>query len=115
MMTSVWLLLPMTFDPCSSTVPEALTKLRILREDLENMVELLHHRLESQKETSECMRIRMVLISTPCTGQSEDPEHAAHSVYHCVSQKQELRLQEKHLRTERDQALKSVKERLIQV
>lgn len=102
----------MTFDICSSTVAEALTNLRTLREDLKNMMDLLHHRLESQKQTSECMRIRMVSIYTVYRAQSEDPKHAQSRH---VFQEQELRLQAKHLRTERDQALKSVQERLIRV
>lgn len=65
-----------TFDLCSSTVAEALTNLRILREDLKNMMDLLHHRLESQKQTSECMRIQMVSTYTVYGAQSEDPKHA---------------------------------------
>ncbi|TNM89615.1 hypothetical protein fugu_003849 [Takifugu bimaculatus] len=73
--------------PVGSTVPEALANLRILREELKNLLGHLQRQLESQKQASECLRIRM---------------------------EQEVRLQMKHLRTERDRALKSVKERLIQ-
>lgn len=69
-------LLHVTFDLCSSTVPEALTNLRILREDLKNMMDLLYHRLESQKQTFERMRIRMVSIFTVYRAQSEDSKHA---------------------------------------
>ncbi|XP_029685433.1 myosin-2 isoform X2 [Takifugu rubripes] len=73
--------------PVGSTVPEALANLRIVREELKNVLGHLQRQLESQKQASECLRIRM---------------------------EQEVRLQVKHLRTERDRALKSVKERLIQ-
>lgn len=52
--------LPVTFDLCSSTVPEALTHLRILSEELRNTMDLLQRRLESQKQSSECTRIRLV-------------------------------------------------------
>lgn len=51
---------PLTFDLCSSTVPEALAHLRILREELKNVLGHLQHQLESQKQSSECLRIGMV-------------------------------------------------------
>lgn len=109
-------LLPLTFDLCSSTVPEALANLRILREELKNVLGHLQRQLESQKQASECLRIRMVcyyIIQYP--GHNPRIPNTTRSIQTFIFQEQEVRLQMKHLRTERDRALKSVKERLIQV
>ncbi|KAM8760782.1 uncharacterized protein AB9X84_008727 isoform 4-T4 [Acanthopagrus schlegelii] len=73
--------------PPSSTGAEALTNLRSLREQLKRMISHLHQELHSQKETTEQL--------------SQDKER-------------ELSIQRKQLRMERDQALDSLKERLIQ-
>ncbi|XP_041793022.1 uncharacterized protein si:ch211-102c2.8 isoform X2 [Chelmon rostratus] len=73
--------------PPSSTVAEALTNLRTLREQLKHVIIHLHQKLHSQKQTTEQL--------------SKDKER-------------ELSIQRQQLRMERDQALDSLKERLIQ-
>ncbi|XP_073321889.1 uncharacterized protein [Pagrus major] len=73
--------------PPSPTGAEALTNLRSLREQLKRMISRQHQELHSQKQTAEQL--------------SKDKER-------------ELSIQRKQLRMERDQALDSVKERLIQ-
>ncbi|XP_030000065.1 plectin [Sphaeramia orbicularis] len=71
----------------SSTVAEALTALRTIREQLKHFICRLHRELNSQKQTTEQL--------------SKDKER-------------ELSIQRQQLRMERDQALDSLKERLIQ-
>ncbi|XP_070689489.1 trichohyalin [Pempheris klunzingeri] len=73
--------------PPSPTVPEALTNLRTLREQLKHLISHLHQELDSLKQTTEQLR--------------EDKER-------------ELSIQRQQLRIERDQALDSLKKRLIQ-
>ncbi|XP_050931274.1 myosin-4 isoform X1 [Lates calcarifer] len=73
--------------PASSTVAEALTNLRALREQLEHVISHLHQELDSQKQTTEQLKKDKV---------------------------QELSIQRQQLRMERDQALDSLKQRLIQ-
>ncbi|XP_022608111.1 golgin subfamily A member 4-like [Seriola dumerili] len=73
--------------PASSTVAEALTNLRALREQLEHLISHLHQELDSQKKNTEKLR--------------KDKER-------------EISIQRQQLRMERDQALDSLKERLIQ-
>ncbi|XP_030273582.1 trichohyalin isoform X4 [Sparus aurata] len=73
--------------PPSSTGAEAITNLRSLREQLKRTISHLHQELHSQKQTTEQL--------------SKDKER-------------ELSIQRKQLRMERDQALDSIKERLIQ-
>lgn len=75
MIKSVCFLPPEAFDPCSHTVPEGLRNLRILREELKNMMDHLNHQLESQKQTSERMKIRMVSVYTVYGAQSGDPNY----------------------------------------
>lgn len=41
---------------CSSSVDEALTNLRILREQLKHLISHLHQELNSQKQTSQQLR-----------------------------------------------------------
>ncbi|KAG7223490.1 hypothetical protein INR49_015483 [Caranx melampygus] len=74
-------------QPTSSTMTEALNNLRALREELQDLISHLHQELDSQKQTTVQLR--------------KDKE-------------QELSLQRQQLRLERDQALDSLKERLIQ-
>ncbi|XP_047197299.1 centrosome-associated protein CEP250 isoform X2 [Hippoglossus stenolepis] len=73
--------------PACPTVAEALTTLRALREQLEHLIIHLHQELGSQKQTTEQLR--------------KDKER-------------ELSAQRQQLRLERDRAVDSVKERLIQ-
>ncbi|XP_035495332.1 myosin heavy chain, skeletal muscle isoform X2 [Scophthalmus maximus] len=73
--------------PASPTVAEALTSLRALREQLERLIKHLHQELDSQKQSSEQLK--------------KDTER-------------ELSTQRQKLRMEKDQALNSLKERLIQ-
>lgn len=73
MIWSVCFLPPVAFDLCSSTVPEGLRNLRRLRKELKTTMDHLHHQLESQKQTSERMKIRMVSVYTVYGAQSEDP------------------------------------------
>ncbi|CAK6966516.1 trichohyalin isoform X4 [Scomber scombrus] len=73
--------------PASPTVAEALTNLKTLRDQLNNLISHLYQKLDSQRQTTELLR--------------KDKER-------------ELSIQRKQLRMERDQALDSLKERLIQ-
>ncbi|XP_056232257.1 putative protein tag-278 isoform X2 [Seriola aureovittata] len=73
--------------PASSTVAEAVTNLRALRKQLEHLISHLHQELDSQKKNTEKLR--------------KDKER-------------EIIIQRQQLRMERDQALDSLKERLIQ-
>ncbi|XP_034548024.1 trichohyalin isoform X2 [Notolabrus celidotus] len=71
----------------SSTVAEALTNLKVLREQLKHMISHLHQELDTKKETIEQLRKAKEL---------------------------ELSIQRQQLRMERDQAMDCLKERLIQ-
>ncbi|XP_078105767.1 uncharacterized protein LOC144517557 [Sander vitreus] len=71
----------------SPTAAEALTNLRTLREQLKQLINHLQHELDSQKQTTEQLRKDM---------------------------ERELSIQRQQLRMNRDQALDSLKERLIQ-
>ncbi|XP_034397102.1 trichohyalin [Cyclopterus lumpus] len=73
--------------PCSPTAAEALTHLRTLREQLKHFINRLQQELDSQKETTEQLR--------------KDKER-------------ELSIQRQQLRMDRDHALDSLKECLIQ-
>ncbi|XP_070821299.1 trichohyalin [Chaetodon trifascialis] len=73
--------------PPSSTVAEALTNLRTLREQLKHVINDLHQKLDSQTQTTEQLS---------------------------KVKERELSIQRQQLRMERDQALDSLKERLIQ-
>ncbi|XP_072244026.1 uncharacterized protein [Leuresthes tenuis] len=73
--------------PQSLPVAEALTHLRTLREQLKHFISQLQQELDSQKQTNEQLR--------------KDKER-------------ELSIQRQQLNVERDQALNSIKERLIQ-
>ncbi|XP_076007103.1 uncharacterized protein LOC143001391 [Genypterus blacodes] len=73
--------------PHSPTVEESLTNLRALRERLKHLIIHLHQELHAQRENTEQL---------------------------CKDKEQELHIQRQKLRTERDQALDSLKERLIQ-
>ncbi|XP_042277382.1 trichohyalin isoform X3 [Thunnus maccoyii] len=73
--------------PASPTVAEGLANLRTLRDQLKHLISHLYQKLESQRQTTELLR--------------KDKER-------------ELSIQRKQLRVERDQALDSLKERLIQ-
>ncbi|XP_051279594.1 trichohyalin [Dicentrarchus labrax] len=73
--------------PPSPTVAEALTNLTVLREQLKQLISQLHQELDSEKQTTEQLR--------------KDKER-------------ELSIQRQQLRMERDQALDSLTERLIQ-
>ncbi|KAM7391992.1 hypothetical protein PAMP_022636 [Pampus punctatissimus] len=73
--------------PASPTVAEGLTNLKKLRDQLKHLISHLYQKLDSLRQTTELL--------------SKDKER-------------ELSIQRKHLRMERDQALDSLKERLIQ-
>ncbi|KAI3372856.1 hypothetical protein L3Q82_023299, partial [Scortum barcoo] len=77
---------PVQLHP-NPTVTEALENLGILREQLKHLISHLHQELDSEKQTTEQLR--------------KDKER-------------ELSIQRQQLRMERDQALDSLKERLIQ-
>ncbi|XP_077376959.1 uncharacterized protein LOC144018559 isoform X2 [Festucalex cinctus] len=73
--------------PPSSTIDEALTQLKAQRDPLKHLIEYLHQELDSQRQASEQL---------------------------LKDKKRELRIQREQMRTERNQALDSLKERLIQ-
>ncbi|XP_077417965.1 uncharacterized protein LOC144049159 isoform X2 [Vanacampus margaritifer] len=73
--------------PPSSTIDEALTQLKAQRDPLKHLIEYLHQELDSQRQASEQL---------------------------LKDKKQELRIQREQMRTERNLALDSLKERLIQ-
>lgn len=101
---------------CSLTAAETLANLRTLREQLMHLISHLQQELDSQKQTIDQLRkdkvkfILYILHGAFCLHIKCTHEYRFKSF-----QERELSIQRQQLRTERDQALDSLKERLIQV